>query len=104
MLTYRANVNVNVRSTTSAVSSTNIIGTIPAGTEFIGSALVTGNDGVKYVDLVSVGSINKDGYVSTKANITLIEDTGTTPSPVSTFPEYFILTAPDGSTQRFNKA
>jgi len=28
----------------------------------------------------------------------------TTTAPVSTFPEYFILTAPDGSTQRFNKA
>ena len=96
MLRYKANVTVNVRSSTSTAVA-NIIGSIPAGTEFIGSAHVTGNDGVKYVDLVSAGGINRDGYVSTKANITLIEDTGeTTPpsEPVQNFPESFILTDP----------
>ncbi len=94
MLRYKANVTVNVRSSTSTAVA-NIIGSIPAGTEFIGSAHVTGNDGVKYVDLVSAGGINRDGYVSTKANITLIEDTGeTTPPPAPNFPESFILTDP----------
>lgn len=107
MLRYKANVTVNIRSTP-AVTSTNDIGDIPAGTEFIGSALVVGAAGVKFIDLISVGGINKDGYVSTVANITLLEDTGTTPPPppVTTpvFPEYFILTDPQGNTQRFNKA
>ena len=80
MLRYKANVAVNVRSSTSTAVA-NIIGSIPAGTEFIGSAWVTGNDGVKYVDLISAGGVNRDGYVSTKANITLIEDTGESTRP-----------------------
>lgn len=84
MLKYKANVSVNVRSSTSTAIA-NIIGSIPAGTEFVGSGYVTGGDGVKYIDLVSAGGINKDGYVSTKANVTLIEDTGTTP-PVPSEP------------------
>ncbi len=100
MLRYRANVTVNIRSATTAVSNGNIIGTIPAGTEFIGSGLVTAPDGVKWVDLVSAGGINKDGFVSTKANITLIEDTGNPPPvdpPVveSAFPESFTLKGSD---------
>lgn len=94
MLRYKANVSVNVRSSASTAVA-NIIGSIPAGTEFIGSAYVTGNDGVKYIDLVSAGGINRDGYVSTKANITLIEDTGTPPVPSEPIlPLSFILTDP----------
>jgi len=101
MLKYRANVTVNIRSTP-AVTSTNDIGDIPAGTEFVGSALVTGNDGVKYVDLISAGGVNKDGYVSTKANITFIEDTGeTTTPPAPMFPESFVLTAPSGEKAEY---
>ena len=104
MLRYKANVTVNIRSTTTAVSNGNIIGTIPAGTEFIGSGLVTAPDGVKWVDLVSAGGINKDGFVSTKANITLIEDTGeTTPPPAEpVFPEWFTLTDPQGKQARYD--
>lgn len=103
MLRYRADVTVNIRSTP-AVTATNDIGDVPAGTEFIGSGYVTGNDGVKYIDLVSVGGINKDGYVSTNARVTLLENTGTTPPPVVTpsFPESFILTNPkDGSRAEY---
>lgn len=102
MLRYKANVTVNIRSTP-AVTSTNDIGDIPAGTEFIGSGLVVGANGTKYVNLISAGGINKVGYVSTVANITLLEDTGTTPPPppVSTFPESFILTEPDGKRAEY---
>jgi len=103
MLRYKANVSVNVRSSTSTAIA-NIIGSIPAGTEFIGSSYVTGSDGVKYIDLVSAGGINRDGYVSTKANITLIEDTGN-PPPVPTepaFPEWFTLTDPNGVKARYD--
>jgi hypothetical protein len=105
MLKYKANVTVNIRSTTSAVGSTNIIGTIPAGTEFIGSGLVTAPDGVKWVDLVSAGGINKDGYISTKANITLLEDTETNPdpAPVAQFPQSYILTDHDPKSPNFGK-
>lgn len=98
MLRYKANVTVNVRS--SPMIATNIIGSIPAGTEFIGSGYVSGGDGVKWVDLISAGGINRDGFVSTKANITLLEDTGN-PPPVPTFPEYFDLTDPQGVTKRY---
>ena len=102
MLRYKANVTVNIRSTTTAVSNGNIIGTIPAGTESIGSGLVTAPDSVKWVDLVSAGGINKDGFVSTKANITLIEDTGeTTPPPAPMFPESFVLTDPSGAKAEY---
>ncbi len=106
MLKYKANVAVNIRSTTSTVGTANIIGTIPAGTEFIGSGYITAPDGVKWIDLISAGGINKDGYISTKANITFLEDSGTTPpvDPAPVFPEYFILTDPEGKTQRYNKA
>lgn len=102
MLRYKANVTVNIRSTP-AVTSTNDIGDIPAGTEFVGSGYVTGNDGVKYIDLISVGGVNKDGYVSTKANVTLIEDTGTTPPPVVTpvFPESYTLIDPQGNRAEY---
>ena len=101
MLKYKANVAVNVRSSTSTAVA-NIIGSIPAGTEFIGSAWVTGNDGVKYVDLISAGGVNRDGYVSTKANITLIEDTGeTTPPPAPMFPESFVLSDPSGAKAEY---
>jgi len=95
MLKYKADVTVNIRSTP-AVTATNDIGDIPAGTYFIGSGYVTGNDGVKYIDLISVGGINTDGYVSTKARVTLLEDTGTTPPPVTSpvFPESYILENP----------
>lgn len=104
MLRYKANVTVNIRSTP-AVTSTNDIGDIPAGTEFVGSGYVTGNDGVKYIDLISVGGVNKDGYVSTKANVTLIEDTGTTPPPAPAepvFPEWFDLVDPSGRKARYD--
>ncbi len=104
MLKYKANVSVNVRSSTSTAVA-NIIGSIPAGTEFIGSAWVTGNDGVKYIDLISAGGVNRDGYVSTKANITLIEDTGETPppsEPVQNFPEWFTLIDPQGKQARYD--
>lgn len=105
MLKYRANVTVNIRSTP-AVTNTNDIGDVPAGTEFIGSALVTGNDGVQYVDLISVGGINKDGYVSTKANITLLENTGTPPvdPPVTVeFPQSCIWTDNDPKSPNYGK-
>jgi len=109
MLRYKANVNVNIRSTTLAAGSANIIGGVPAGTEFIGSGLITAPDGVKWVDLVSVGGINKDGYISTKANITLLEDTGTTnPPPVEPpvtvgFPQSFIQTNNDPNHPDYGK-
>jgi len=106
MLRYKANVTVNIRSTTTAVSNGNIIGTIPAGTEFIGSGLVTAPDGVKWVDLVSAGGINKDGFVSTKANITLIEDTGeTTPPPAEPvlYPESAIWEYTEPSTKQVKR-
>ena len=97
MLRYKANVTVNIRSTP-AVTSTNDIGDIPAGTEFIcEDYMVTGVDGNKYVSLISVGGFNKSGYVSTKANITLLGNTTTPPTdpqPVPTFPESFILENP----------
>ena len=107
MLRYKANVTVNIRSTP-AVTSTNDIGDIPAGTEFVGSDLVVGLNGVKYVDLISVGGINKDGYVSTQANITLLEDTGTTPpdptpQPVPSFPQSFIQTNNDPKHPDYGK-
>lgn len=102
MLRYKANVQVNVRSSTSTAIA-NIIGSIPAGTEFIGSSYVTGSDGVKYINLVSAGGINRDGYVSTKANISLIEATDPIPVPTEpVFPEWFTLTDPNGVKARYD--
>ncbi len=104
MLRYRANQTINIRSTP-AVTATNDIGDIPAGTEFIGSGLVVGANGTKYVNLISVGGINKVGYVSTVANITLLEDTGTTnPPPVAVeFPQSYILTDNDPKSPNYGK-
>ena len=105
MLRYKALKTINIRKTPAVIDgvNSNDIGDIPANTEFIGSSLVTGANGVKYIELISVGGFNKTGFVSTLASIQFIEDTGdTTPPPAPMFPESFILTDPQGKQARYD--
>ncbi len=104
MLRYKALKTINIRKTPAVIDgvNSNDIGDIPANTEFIGSSLVTGANGVKYIELISVGGFNKTGFVSTLASIQFIEDTGeTTPPPAPMFPESFVLTDPSGAKAEY---
>ena len=106
MLKYKSLKTINIRKTPAVIYgvNSNDIGDIPANTEFIGSSLVTGANGVKYIELVSVGGVNKTGFVSTLASIMFIEDTGN-PPPLPTepvFPEWFTLTDPNGVKARYD--
>jgi len=107
MLRYKALKTINIRRTPAVIDgvNSNDIGDILANTEFLGSALVDGANGVKYIELVSVGGVDKTGFVSTLAAIQFIEDTGTTnPPPVTVgFPQSYILTDNDPKSPNYGK-
>lgn len=98
--------NTNIRNTP-FVSSGTFVKSYPSGTTFEGE-IVKGGDGRDWINLSKVnGQAVTSLYVA--AWVVNYKEVVSTPPPVvdppvSVFPDYFVLTAPDGATQKFIKA
>lgn len=99
--------NVNIRSTPNSASTTNVVGTIFTGQNFIGSGYIKDTTGKDWITLSKVNGVDKVGYIASYIAAVVVDETiSDTPMPVEdlgipekvTTIEEFKLS--DGSTKR----